>query len=210
MVVVIASRLLRFAVCSSLPRVGFASHDSSHPASAPKDEQLGLRAWFLCLGSAVGFSYLQKLKVDVRKGWNLVPVVVAAVDLDQGKAVTMDMISQRSVPEQFVTSSIVKPDSASYIVNQKILVPVQAGDPLRWSDFETTKLEKVLFATRDVALGAVLAETDVEERGLVKEMITDSWVGAVDRPQAVGRTLIAPFRKGDPILWTHLPPKGAK
>jgi hypothetical protein len=41
-------------------------------------------------------------------------------------------------------------------------------------------------------------------------MITDSRVGAVDRPQAVGRKLIAPFRKGDPILWTHLPPKGAK
>jgi Flp pilus assembly protein CpaB len=171
---------------------------------------LGASLLFLCLGSAVGFSYLQKLKVDVRKGWNLVPVVVAAVDLSDGTVVTMDMISQRSVPEQFVTSSIVKPDSASYIVNQKVLVPVQAGDPLRWSDFETTKLEKVLFATRDVALGAVLAETDVEERGLVKEMITDSWVGAVDRPQAVGRKLIAPFRKGDPILWTHLPPKGAK
>ena len=91
-----------------------------------------------------------------------------------------------------------------------VLVPVQAGDPLRWSDFETTKQEKVLFATRDVALGAVLTEADVEERGLVKEMITDSWVGAVDRPQAVGRVLIAPFRKGDPIMWTHLPPKGAK
>jgi pilus assembly protein CpaB len=43
------------------------------------------------------------------------------------------------VPEQFVTSSVVKPDSASYVVNQKVLVPVQAGDPLLWSQFETTK-----------------------------------------------------------------------
>ena len=39
----------------------------------------------------------------------------------------------------FVTSSVVKPDSASYVVNQKVLVPVQAGDPLLWSEFETTR-----------------------------------------------------------------------
>jgi Flp pilus assembly protein CpaB len=171
---------------------------------------LGVSLLFLCLAGAGGFFYVQKQRTDVRKGWNLVPVVVAAVDLSENTVVTMELISQRSVPEQFVTSSVVKPDSASYIVNQKVLVPIQAGDPLRWSDFETTKQEKVLFAKRDLALGAVLSETDVEERGLVKELITDSWVAAADRPQAIGRTLIAPFRKGDPILWTHLPPKGAR
>ena len=51
----------------------------------------------------------------------------------RGTVVTFDMISQRSVPEQFVTSSVVKPDSASYIVNQKVLVPLQAGDLLLWT-----------------------------------------------------------------------------
>lgn len=171
---------------------------------------LGVSMIFLCLGGTGGFFYVQKQKTDVRKGWNLAPVVVAAVDLSENTVVTMHQLSQRSVPEQFVTSSVVTPDSVSSIVNQKVLVPVQAGDPLRWSDFDTTKQEKVLFANRDLALGAVLQETDVEERGLVKELITDSWVTAADRPQAIGRTLIAPFRKGDPILWTHLPPRGAK
>ncbi|HLL54326.1 MAG TPA: Flp pilus assembly protein CpaB [Myxococcaceae bacterium] len=75
----------------------------------------------------------------VRRGWNLVPVVVAAVDIPEGTVVSVDMISQRNVPEQFVTSSVVKPDSASYVVNQKVLVALQAGDPLLWSQFETTK-----------------------------------------------------------------------
>lgn len=75
----------------------------------------------------------------VKKGWMLVPVVVAAQDIPEGTTVTFEMIAQRSVPEQFVTSSVVKPDSASYIVNQKVLVPLQAGDPLLWSQFETTK-----------------------------------------------------------------------
>ncbi|MCC6335054.1 MAG: Flp pilus assembly protein CpaB [Myxococcales bacterium] len=87
----------------------------------------------------VSWSAIKKREADVRKGWNLVPVVVAAVDISEGTVVTMEMISQRSIPEQFITSSVVKPDSASYIVNQKVLVPLQAGDPLLWSQFETTK-----------------------------------------------------------------------
>jgi len=87
----------------------------------------------------VSWSAIKKREADVRKGWNLVPVVVAAVDISEGTVVTMEMISQRAIPEQFVTSSVVKPDSASYIVNQKVLVPLQAGDPLLWSQFETTK-----------------------------------------------------------------------
>jgi len=87
----------------------------------------------------VAWSAIKKREADVRRGWNLVPVVVAAVDVSEGTVITFDMISQRSVPEQFVTSSVVKPDSASYVVNQKVLVPVQAGDPLLWSQFETTK-----------------------------------------------------------------------
>jgi pilus assembly protein CpaB len=87
----------------------------------------------------VSWSAINKQKADARRGWNLVPVVVAAVDISEGTVVTMEMISQRSIPEQFVTSSVVKPDSASYIVNQKVLVPLQAGDPLLWSQFETSK-----------------------------------------------------------------------
>ncbi len=91
------------------------------------------------LAGVVAYSAIKKKEADVRRGWNLVPVVVAASDIPEGTVVTFDMISQRSVPEQFVTSSVVKPDSASYVVNQKVLVPLQQGDPLLWSQFETTK-----------------------------------------------------------------------
>ena len=91
------------------------------------------------LAGVVAYSAIKKKESDVRRGWNLVPVVVAAQDIPEGTVVSFDMISQRSVPEQFVTSSVVKPDSATYVVNQKVLVPLQAGDPLLWSQFETTK-----------------------------------------------------------------------
>lgn len=87
----------------------------------------------------VGWAGIQKQRADVRAGWNLVPVVVASVDVSEGTVVTMEMISQRSVPEQFVTASVVKPDSASYVVGQKVMVSLQAGDPLLWSQFETSR-----------------------------------------------------------------------
>ena len=159
-----------------------------------------------CLGSALGFVYVKREAANVRKGWNLVPVVVAAVDISEDTVVTMEMISQRSIPEQFVTSSVVKPDSASYVVNQKVLVPLQAGDPLLWSQFESKKQQVVLFAKGDVTAGSALTEADVEERPMRPELLTPSWVRTEDRPQALGKKLLAPFRKGDPILWTHLEP----
>lgn len=56
----------------------------------------------------------------------------------------------------------------------------------------------------DVALGAALREDQMEEREVTEELLTPSWVRTEDRPQALGKKLIAPFRKGDPILWTHL------
>jgi pilus assembly protein CpaB len=75
----------------------------------------------------------------VKRGWNLVPVTVAAMNIAEGTMVDFEMISTREVPEQFVTASVVKPDSSAYIVNQRIMVPVQAGDPLLWSQFETAR-----------------------------------------------------------------------
>jgi pilus assembly protein CpaB len=79
----------------------------------------------------------QKKAEDPLAGAQLVPVVVAAVDIPEGTAVTFDHLQQRSAPQQLVTSSVVKPESANYIVNAKLLVPVQKGDMLLWSQFET-------------------------------------------------------------------------
>ena len=101
----------------------------------------GVLGFFLAtlLLSVAGYSWIQRKVVEAKRGWNLVPVVVAAQDIPEGSVVTFDVISQRSVPEQFVTSSVVKPDSASYVVNHRVLVPLQAGDMLLWSQFESEK-----------------------------------------------------------------------
>jgi pilus assembly protein CpaB len=96
------------------------------------------------LAGAVAYLSLKRQERIVKAGWNLVPVVVAADAINEGTIITFDMVSQRPVPEQFVTSSVIKPDSANYIVGQKVLVPLQAGDPLLWSQFETSKAAEKL------------------------------------------------------------------
>jgi pilus assembly protein CpaB len=96
------------------------------------------------LAGAVAYLSIKKKEREVKAGWNLVPVVVASDSINEGTIITYDMISQRPIPEQFVTSSVIKPDSASYIVNQKVLVPLAPGDPLLWSQFETSKATEKL------------------------------------------------------------------
>ncbi len=95
------------------------------------------------MAGIVAYSAIKKKEADVRRGWDLTPVLVAERNIPEGTVVTIDMVTQRAVPSQFTTASVVKPDSARYIENQKILVPVQRGDPLLWSQFETTKVERL-------------------------------------------------------------------
>ena len=96
----------------------------------------------LVLGGAVAYASYLKLKADARRGWNLVPIVVAAVEIPTGTTITFDVISQRSIPEQFVTPSVVKPDSASYVVNVRAAHRLEAGQPLLWTSVEDKKLTK--------------------------------------------------------------------
>jgi pilus assembly protein CpaB len=98
------------------------------------------------LAGTVAYLGIQREKVRVRQGYNPIPVVVASQDIAEGTVLTMDMVSQRPVPEMFVTSSVVKPDSANYVLGQKVLVPIQAGDMLLWSQFETSKAQERLSA----------------------------------------------------------------
>jgi len=110
------------------------------------------------LAGIIAWSAIKKKEADVRRGWNLVPVVVASQDIPEGTIITFDMINQRSVPEQFVTSSVVKPESATYVVGQKVLVALQSGDPLLWSQFETTKAAERLSTRVQKKVRAVTIE----------------------------------------------------
>lgn len=127
----------------------------------------------------VAYSAIRKSEADVRRGWNLVPVVVAATDIPEGTVVTFDMIAQRGVPEQFVTSSVVKPDSQNYVLNQKVLVAVQAGDPLLWTQFETAKTTERLSTKVQKKTRAITIEAN-------KVSAVGGWVRPNDHVDLIG------------------------
>jgi len=99
---------------------------------------------FVAVALAVSAAFLGYLdrrgaEKNARKGWDLVPIVVAGVDVDEGTTLTTDMIGQRPMPSQFVTPSVIKPENYSYVVGQRVLVNLKKGDPLLWTQFESSK-----------------------------------------------------------------------
>ena len=141
------------------------------PWTHAKAMPLALAAGLMLMGFGVAYSALMKEKADVRRGWNLVPVLVANVDLSEGTVVTMAHLSQRSVPEQFVTSSVVKPDSSGYVVGQKVQVAVAAGDPLLWNQFSSSR-----------AVDGLAARIFKRARALAVEVKGTTGVGGWMRP----------------------------
>ncbi|MBN1208105.1 MAG: hypothetical protein JXB05_24790 [Myxococcaceae bacterium] len=92
-----------------------------------------------CAGGIVAYVMVKKAEHGDRKGWGLVPVVVAARDIAPGEKVPLEAISQRPIPEQFITPSVVKPDSAVSVGFSRLTAPLVAGDPMNWGFFSTAK-----------------------------------------------------------------------
>jgi pilus assembly protein CpaB len=127
----------------------------------------------------VAYSAIRAREIAVRRGWNLVPVVVAAVDIPEGATVTQDMLAQRGVPEQFVTSSVVRPDRLELIENQKVLVPIQQGDPLLWTHFMNTKAAERLSSKVQKKARAITIEAH-------KSAAVGGWVRPNDHVDVIG------------------------
>jgi Flp pilus assembly protein CpaB len=101
---------------------------------------VGAFATGLVAGVAL-FVLLKKGDDAKRKDLALTPVIVAARDLAPGTVVVFESVAQRPLPGALVTSSLVLPDSAKYIVGQRVTVPVRTGDPLAWSYFLSSKVK---------------------------------------------------------------------
>lgn len=70
-----------------------------------------------------------------RANWTLTQVVVAAEELGVGDVITLENVALRSVPEPFQGSGVVKGDMMNFILDQKLAVGVQMGDPLFMTQF---------------------------------------------------------------------------
>lgn len=98
---------------------------------------LGALAFVLALPLSCGGVLLmtKSKRAEATKGWALVPVVVAAADVSEGTELTMELISRKEVPEQFVTGGDVLTKDAPLIIGRKVNFPIVAGDPITWSLF---------------------------------------------------------------------------
>ena len=103
---------------------------------------------------------------NARANWQLTQVVVAAEELGVGDTVTLENVALRAVPEPYHGSGVVKGDMMNFILDQKLAVGVQMGDPLFMSQFVSMRTadqrlsRKVMKRTRaftiaTTAVGAV-------------------------------------------------------
>lgn len=90
------------------------------------------------LMGGVSVWWMKKKERDVRRGWNLVPVLVLLNDTPAGTTLTWQHLAERSVPEQYVTASVFHPDQAYQLVGLPTLVDLKSGDMVRRSDVEAT------------------------------------------------------------------------
>jgi len=75
---------------------------------------------------------------QVKSGWVLTQVVVAAEDLQFGDVINVDSVALRAVPPEYATQSVVKGDALNAVLGQRLLANVQTGDPLFYSQFAST------------------------------------------------------------------------
>lgn len=132
-----------------------------------------------------------------------VPVVMAARDLQEGTVLTMDMVYQREVPDLYVTDSVIAPDSISYVINQQLKVPLNKGDMLLWTAFETEGTVPVLVAARDLPAGTKVTADMLTTRDVRSSSTTPSQVLAEAEQAVVGEALVVAVPAGDAIQWNY-------
>lgn len=156
----------------------------------------------LCVGSGIVYATAQRWSLEHRKGWNLVPIIVASVDLKAGEVVGMEALSQRSIPEQFVAPAMIKPDSASDMVNDTTLVPLQAGDVFLWHGMRAGS--DALKLARDVAPGARLTADDVVRVSRRPEHFTVTMVRADQLDAVLNARAVRALKRDDALHFSDL------
>jgi pilus assembly protein CpaB len=100
---------------------------------------LVMAAFFAIFAGVLAFGGIKKQEQARQKGWHLKTILVADENLSEGTVVTSDLVALRQIPERFISSSNIGAGDIGVIRNQRILVNVQEGDPLLWSQFSVSK-----------------------------------------------------------------------
>lgn len=117
----------------------------------------------VALGLLAGASVWLALREQgrrAREGWELVPVVVAAVEIPRGTTLSSGLLAERKLPQQFVTSSVVRPEGLRDLAAQRLVVPLQKGEPLLWTQLEGLEGGSRLSARVPKGARAIAIDTD--------------------------------------------------
>jgi pilus assembly protein CpaB len=117
-------------VPTPLPPGGF--FDSGFMKSG---QPIGVGVLFAMVAFAIYSASMFAVDRQQRANWTLTQVVVAAEELGVGDVVTLENVALRAVPEPYHGSGVVRGDMMNFILDQKLAVGVQMGDPLFLSQF---------------------------------------------------------------------------
>jgi Flp pilus assembly protein CpaB len=84
----------------------------------------------------LAFKWSERMAVKKSPGWDQVPVVVLATDVKAGEALSMENLSQRSLPSRFVDSAAVRPDQAAEVVGRTLKAGQLMGDTVFRANLE--------------------------------------------------------------------------
>lgn len=86
----------------------------------------------LVLGAPLAFGVARWVSKPTLDAWRLEPVVVAAVDLEPGTTVTLELVSQRSTPVRFTNAAAIRPADVSKLIGARTQTVISAGTSLSW------------------------------------------------------------------------------
>ncbi|MFZ6816071.1 Flp pilus assembly protein CpaB [Undibacterium sp. Rencai35W] len=75
-------------------------------------------------------TYLSQAEERLAGSYKTKKVVVAAVEIPAGGVLSADNLAVRTIPERYLASTVVDPESLDMVAGQKIMVAVKPGDPI--------------------------------------------------------------------------------
>ena len=78
--------------------------------------------------AGAGLAWGKRGALQSRRGWKLVPAMVAARDLPEGTVLEVPDLVIQDVPEELVTASVVRPGGTATVSGQKLQVAMMKGD----------------------------------------------------------------------------------
>lgn len=104
----------------------------------------GSSPWLVALALLVGgllanWAGIFTVEKRARSNWQMVQVVVAAEDLPAGSTLTVDNVAVRMVPKLGERTDAIAGDALNFVLEQKLAVDVQLGDPLFHSQFVASR-----------------------------------------------------------------------